>query len=281
MKRSTWPTWSGTPRARGRRDERDPLLHGRRERLLDEDRQAARRSPPRELRVGRGRRRRRRPRRARPRRSSPAGRRTRRRRSSRRRRRAPSATGSATATRRQPSRAARWRRWLRPIDPRPASPTRSGAAIRRPSRRPRPARPAWRPRGSRRSRPRARRRPRFGRTGIERTSSASRSVTGRSRSAAPGHVRLQVGLPVDRDRVVDEGPDAALGQALDHPLALAREPHRVLVPDVLAARGHAAGRGTRASPSREPRGVAPPLLGPLVEPGQLRQADARPRGRSA
>ena len=89
-----------------------------------------------------------------------------------------------------------------------------------------------------------------------------------------GHDPLQVGLLVDRHRVVEERPDAALGEAVDDLRPLAGEAHRVLVPDVLAA-----GRLGRREVPGEALGqvgrVAPPLCGALVEPGQLGEADRR------
>ena len=103
---------------------------------------------------------------------------------------------------------------------------------------------------------------------MDRTSLASRFVTGRSSSAAPGHERLQIGLAVDRDRVVDERPDAAVRERRRDVVPLAGEPHRVLVPDVLAALGHGGGQ-VAVEPLGQAVGVLAALRGPLVEAGQL------------
>ena len=88
----------------------------------------------------------------------------------------------------------------------------------------------------------------------------------------PGHELLQVLLAVDRDRVVDQRPDAALRECLHDPITLTGEAHRVLVPDVLASIWH--GRGEVAAEALgEALGIPAALLGPLVEAGQLGEAE--------
>ena len=79
---------------------------------------------------------------------------------------------------------------------------------------------------------------------------------------------------MDRHRVVEQGADAALGEAVDDLGPLPGEPHRVLVPDVLPAVGD--GRCAEAGEVLAQVGrVAPSLGRALVEPGQLGEADRR------
>src|SRR5579864_9849926 len=85
------------------------------------------------------------------------------------------------------------------------------------------------------------------------------------------------GLAVDADRIVDGRPDAELGKAALHAVAVAADAHGVLVIDVRAA-GPLDGHGD-AMPSGERRGEAPGVAPPrLVEGVQLRklgQSDRR------
>ena len=222
LKRSTWPTWTGTPRAAAAATIRERLVDGGRQRLLDEDGDAALDRRQGERHVGRRRRRDDDARRGPPRRSSPSG---------SAKPAAPvwaaaaapraSATGSATATSRH-ARAGRGGRGDgcgpssrgRPARPgargspagarcqagpghRPAA--RSGAASR-----PWRARPAAAARAADDGRLLV-----VGQARVHRQGQAvrrrPRSVTGRS---AVDAALQDVRLAMDRDRVVDADADA-------------------------------------------------------------------------
>ena len=182
------------------------------------------------------------------------------------------------------------RRWLRPIEPRPARPTRSGAVASGGAPGRRPSRPGARPR-------RRRTASRIARRSTGRAVLVRRPGSGRHRDrqdlvgepvrdrqvevGGAGHVRLEVGLPVDRDRVVDEGPDAALRSAPRSPRC--RWPGKRIVywcqtcPRPSGTRGVEVARAAPRSGGRRCAGAAPSAR----RAGRAGPGRARPRGRSA
>src|SRR5664280_3232910 len=199
-------------------------------------------------------------------------------------------SGSPTATSRHSGWAAITRRWLRPMEPRPARATRSGAGVLIAAS---PALVGASPalvgassarssadagRGDGADRGDDRLEVRFREPGVDgnREHLVGEAIGHRQRQVrGPGEVSLEVGLAVDRDRVVDERADAALGEAVDHLLALPGKPHDVLVPDVAAPGGLRRRQVVGAQVLGQKRGVPPALLGSLVEPAELGEPQRR------